>query len=513
MASAVLQPQVQARHVDAARSGIGQVDRHIDARRHLQLPAGAIGDPHRQRDAFHADPVQRTRQGHGVAGDIGKIGGKLGHVADTGDRGAEQGALYRRAPGAPATERYVSAPCRAPAQPQGPQRRQCGDALPACPDRCSASASAAARRRGNGPFARWPARQQFAARHPRGTFCACDPQRHRQLDCSFQPRCQPLCAKRRDRCVAGRRREQRHLDACNHGRERPHDIERAFRSGDARASGSMPARTPPARSTAHASAAAPRPTDAANAAGSSRAIPRPTTPAWRRRATGRRRCSCASVNSCCRANQATASLRCGRERSFRPRAIPASARAICRGTADAVESLMGRLRRSGPCPRCSCTMYELEASRARPAPIRDRGPIGGIQHVGRGFEHASRPTPPVLVVLAVAPQRDDRTHAGRARGFDIALVVADVDALRRRRRRGARRRPAAAADAVCAPAACRRRSAPRSAIPIPGCGISSTRQVFGLVGDDAPARPAASIAASSASMPSNGTPCRPSSRA
>jgi hypothetical protein len=76
----LLQLQVQARHMDAARVRVAQVDRDVDAGGHLQWTARAR-HPQRQRDRLHADPVERARLGGGIGGDIGQAGacGGAGH--------------------------------------------------------------------------------------------------------------------------------------------------------------------------------------------------------------------------------------------------------------------------------------------------------------------------------------------------------------------------------------------------------------------------------------------------
>ena len=71
-AEGLLQQQIQARHVDAAGIGIGQVHRHVGRGRHPNPAAIAIVDPQRQGHAIHADPVQRPGQGRTVVGDVGQ---------------------------------------------------------------------------------------------------------------------------------------------------------------------------------------------------------------------------------------------------------------------------------------------------------------------------------------------------------------------------------------------------------------------------------------------------------
>ena len=78
--------------MDAARVGVAQVDRDIDRGRDLHRAAVGVGDPHRQRDPLHADPVQRPRQRGGVVGDVGQRQGES-RVRDT----AAGGRLNRRA--------------------------------------------------------------------------------------------------------------------------------------------------------------------------------------------------------------------------------------------------------------------------------------------------------------------------------------------------------------------------------------------------------------------------------
>ena len=185
------------------------------------------------------------------------------------------------------------------------------------------------------------------------------------------------------------------------------------------------------------------PADAGDAPAPSPAVPRPTTPSLASPGRGSLPPHAASVSSCRSANHATRRFALRRAaRRLRRRAIPASARATCRGN--------------------------------RPAPA-DRSRIQRRGHRGR---HAARsssvvgdsiivalPRRRIVLVEAIAPQRHDRRHAGGARGDDVALVVADVDAVARRRRPAPARHAAAATDRACAPAACRRRPAPRSARP------------------------------------------------
>ena len=68
----VLQQQVQARHVDAAGAGIAQVHRDIDLGRDQQRACVAAGQPDRQGQRLHADPVQRARQRRRLVGDVGQ---------------------------------------------------------------------------------------------------------------------------------------------------------------------------------------------------------------------------------------------------------------------------------------------------------------------------------------------------------------------------------------------------------------------------------------------------------
>ena len=64
--------QVEARHVDAACTGIVQVDRDIDHRRHLHRQTTLVMQADRQRDRIHADPIQRARKCCHVLGYVGQ---------------------------------------------------------------------------------------------------------------------------------------------------------------------------------------------------------------------------------------------------------------------------------------------------------------------------------------------------------------------------------------------------------------------------------------------------------
>src|SRR3546814_7554041 len=77
---------------DAARLGFDQVDEHVGGRGNLQRRAVGAGDRQRQRDALHADPVERARGDGEVAGDVrqGVLAGRIHGGPGIGDKRSEE---------------------------------------------------------------------------------------------------------------------------------------------------------------------------------------------------------------------------------------------------------------------------------------------------------------------------------------------------------------------------------------------------------------------------------------
>ena len=152
-------PDPAALHAACVR--IAKVNGDIDAGRDLHMPTLPIMDAHRDRDAVHADPVQRARGRRRFVGDIGQSGGteRLRHGG-----GKTMGAVIVATRPWAQPQRCVSRTCGTPRRKQHPPvgqrsrgivaRRVAAQSLP---DHRSVDAS-----RGSSFMRRRPAVQQFA---------------------------------------------------------------------------------------------------------------------------------------------------------------------------------------------------------------------------------------------------------------------------------------------------------------------------------------------------------------